>query len=132
MSDENVQIIKRMLDEVQERPEALYEILDEQIEWETAAIDMPFPAGGRGPETVKQFFRSWVGAFEDWGFEAEKVIDVGDAVVVRIHQWGKGKASGVAVENRFWQVWVMREGKVVRATHHSEKAEALEATGLSE
>ena len=33
MSKENVEIIARTLDEVQVRPDALYEILDEDIVW---------------------------------------------------------------------------------------------------
>ena len=77
-------------------------------------------------------FRDWVGAFEAWGYEAEEIIDAGDAAVVQLHQWGRGKGSGATVENRFWQVWTVREGKVTRATHHVEKARALEAAGLSE
>ena len=41
------------------------------------------------------------------------------------------RAAGVTVRSQFWQVWTIRDGKVVQATHHSEKAEALEV-GLSE
>ena len=128
---ENIEVVRRMLDEVQERPEALYEILDEDVEWETGDFGLPSPATGRGPETIRAFFRSWIGAFEDWGFEVEELIEGKDSVVVRIHQWGRGKSSGVAVDNRFWQVWKMRDGKVIRATNHIEKADALRAAGLS-
>jgi ketosteroid isomerase-like protein len=72
-----------------------------------------------------------VGAFEKWDYEAGKLIDAGDAVVARVHQWGRGKASGVIVENRFWQVWTLREGKAIKATRHTDKTEALKAAGLS-
>jgi ketosteroid isomerase-like protein len=132
MSQENVEIVRRMYEESKARPEALFEFLDEDIDWETTGLDVPGTAQGRGPETVRSFFRSWVGAFEEWGYEAEELIDAGDAVIARVHQWGRGKASGVTVENRFWQVWTLREGKAIRATHHVEKTEALEAAGLSE
>jgi hypothetical protein len=43
---------------------------------------------------------------------------------------GRGKGSGAPVEARFWQVWIMRDGKAVRVTHHIEKADALEAAAL--
>jgi ketosteroid isomerase-like protein len=132
MSEENVEIVRRMYEEAKTRPDALYEFLDDDIDWETTELDMAGTAQGRGPDTVRSFFRSWVGAFEDWGYEAEDLIDAGDAVIAQIHQWGRGKASGVMVENSFWQVWTLREGKAVRATHHRKKAEALEAAGLSE
>jgi ketosteroid isomerase-like protein len=45
------------------------------------------------------------------------------------NQWGRGKGSGASVESRFWQAWTIRDGKVVQGTHHSEKAEALQAVG---
>lgn len=83
-------------------------------------------------ETVKAFFRSWVGVFQDWGFEVEELIEGEDSVVVRIHQWGQGRSSGVTVDNRFWQVWTIRGGKVIRATNHADKAGALRAAGLGE
>jgi hypothetical protein len=37
-------------------------------------------------------------------------------------------SSGVIVEGRFWQVWEMRDGIVIRATHHHDEETALEAT----
>jgi ketosteroid isomerase-like protein len=132
MSNENVEIVRRMYEESKSRPEALFEFLDEAVEWETSALNLPGTPQGRGRETVRSFFRSWTGAFEEWGYEADELIGAGDTVLARIHQWGRGKASGVTVENRFWQVWTLREGKGIRATHHLDKAEALTAAGLSE
>jgi ketosteroid isomerase-like protein len=132
MSQENVEVVRRMYAEVKTRPEALFEFLDDDIEWETAGLDLAGTARGRGPATVRSFFRSWIGAFEEWGFEAEQLTDGGDAVIARIRQWGRGKASGAVVENSFWQVWTLHDGKAVRATHHRTESEALEAAGLSE
>jgi ketosteroid isomerase-like protein len=132
MSRENVEIIRRMLSEVQRRPDALYEILHEDVEWETDDLGILSPESGRGAETVKAFFRSWVGTFEDWGFEVEDLTEADDAVVVRIHQWGQGRSSGVEVDQRFWQVWMMRDGKVIRATNHMDQQEALKAAGVPE
>jgi hypothetical protein len=39
-------------------------------------------------------------------------------------------ASGFPVEDRFRQVWTFRDSKVIRTTHHREKARALQAAGL--
>jgi ketosteroid isomerase-like protein len=133
MSRENVQLIERMLDEVQQNPEVLYEVLDEDVLWDATALGIP-DAGAiyRGPEGVREFFRRWVGTFEDWGFEVDELVDAEDSVAAHIHQWGRGKGSGVEVDGRFWQVWTIRDGRVIRATHYSSKAEALEAVGLRE
>jgi hypothetical protein len=41
-----------------------------------------------GPDGVREFFRTWIGAFADWGYEADEVIDAGSSVVVQVHQVG--------------------------------------------
>jgi ketosteroid isomerase-like protein len=48
------------------------------------------------------------------------------------HHQGRGRASGVKVETRFYEVYTLREGKVSRVDEYTERAEALEAAGLRE
>ena len=132
MSQENVRSVRRFLDHAREDPDA-WDIFDQDVLWEVGALAIPdIPATSRGPDGVREFFRRWVGAFEGWAYEVEEVIEAGDAVAIHLHQWGRGKGSGAMVDLRFWEVWTMRDGKAVRVTHQIEKAEALEAAGLSE
>jgi ketosteroid isomerase-like protein len=135
MSEENVQIVRRFIDQARQTPEAVWDIFDEDVEWELdpGALALPdFPPVSRGPDEIREFFRRLVGAFEDWGYELEELVEGEDSVVAHIHHWGRGKGSGASVEARFWQVWIMRGGKAVRVTHHIERADALEAAGLRE
>jgi len=44
----------------------------------------------------------------------------------------RGKASGVRIEGRFWYLFTLRKGKVVRWELYPEKVQALEAAGLEE
>jgi ketosteroid isomerase-like protein len=134
-SDENVEIVRRFVDLARDDPDAVWDIFDEDVEWELdpAALALPdFPPASHGPDGIRDFFRRLVGAFEEWDYEAEEWIEAPDAVAVRIHHWGRGKGSGAPVEARFWQVWILREGKAVRVTHHIHKTEALKAAGLRE
>jgi ketosteroid isomerase-like protein len=78
---------------------------------------------------VRAFFGQWAGAFDDFGFEAEEVVGAGDSVAVLVHQWGRGKETGAQVENRAWQLFTMRDGKVVHCRGYETKGEALEAAG---
>ena len=80
---------------------------------------------------MREFFRRWAGAFEDWNYEVEEVLDGPDAVAVRIHQWGSGRGSGVAVDSRFWQIWSIKAGRAVRVRHSEDESFAREAAGLS-
>lgn len=133
MSRENVEIVERMLDAGHDDPAALLDILDGDVVWEVGHFDIPgMGATLHGPDGVREFFRLWVGPFDEWGYEATEVIDAGASVLVHINQWGRGKHSGAAVSSQFWEVLTLRDGKVVRGTHHGEKAEALEAAGRLE
>jgi ketosteroid isomerase-like protein len=132
MSRQNVEMVERVLAEAQHNPAALWDVLDDEVLWEFGALDLPDQGAThwRGPEGVREFFRRWVGPFAEWGYEVGEVIDAGDSVVVHIRQWGRGKGSGARVESRFWQALTIRDGKVIRATHHPERADALEAVGF--
>ena len=133
MSQENVEIVRRVLAEARANPAALWAIVADDASWEVGARDI---AGGptvyRGPSGVEEFFHRWVGAFEGWGYEVGEVIDAGESVVLQVRQWGRGKGSGVPVTDDFWQMWTFREGKLIRRTRHDDRADALEAAGLSE
>ena len=97
MSQENVQIVRRAIDADIRRHgdvEALLAILDEQVEWDYVEA-FPEAVTYRGPEAVGEFLRQWAGGVDDFGFEAEgEAIDVGDSVVICLHQWGRGKETG--------------------------------------
>ncbi len=134
MSKENVEIVRRFLERAQEEPDAVWDIFEDRAEWEVPdAVTAPDLAGvSRGPDGVRRWFSRWVGAFEDWNYEVEEMLSGENTVAAHIHQWGRGKTSGVPVDQRFWQVWTLRDGKAVRVTHCLDRIEALEAAGLSE
>jgi ketosteroid isomerase-like protein len=130
MSQENVDALKQAIAAPGlDRPDEFFAIFDEDVVWD--AGDTP---GGKvyGRDGVREFFRQWIGTFEDWRFEIRECIDGGSAVFVHMHQTGRGKASGAPVEIDLWQVWLFFEGKVVRFVQKRDRAAALEAAGLSE
>jgi ketosteroid isomerase-like protein len=127
MSQQNVEILERAL--ASGDPGALLAILDGEVEWDYVGA-FPEAVTYHGPDEVRDFLQQWSGAFDDFGVEAEELIDAGDSVVVRLHQWGHGKETGALVENRTWQVFTLREGRVVHCRGYANRAEALEAAGL--
>lgn len=133
MSQQNVKIVTRYLERAREDPDALWSFFDEDVEWDIGGVPSApdFPRVSRGREAVRDFFRAWAGAFEGWDYEVEDVVGGPDAVVVRIHQWGRGKGSGAEVDSRFWQIWSIRDGKAVRVRHTEDRRSALAAAGLS-
>ena len=132
MSQENVETVIRALDAAHENPEAFFAIFDQNVEWDMSNSGLPDAKTYHGPAGVREFFRHWIGPFDEFDYEAEDVIDAGDSVIVLLHQWGRGKGSGAVVESRFWQVWTLSNGKVVRFQNFPERDQALQAVGLSE
>ena len=85
-----------------------------------------------GVEGARQFIADWDEAWETWEVEVEDHIDAGERVVTIVRQRGRAKATGVAVEMRFGQVWTFRNGLRVRMQMYASPEEALEAAGVRE
>jgi len=90
-------------------------------------------AGTRyGPEGFLRSSEEALEAFEDYRVDAEEFIDAGEAVVVGVRIFGRGRASGAVMETRLAHVWVFGGGKVVRGDVYRSTSEALEAVGMAE
>ena len=76
--------------------------------------------------------RRWLSEWSNFTIAAEEVIEAGDSVVVAACQRGEGKESGIEAELRYFQVWTFRGRHVIRIEQFRDRAEALEAVGLSE
>jgi ketosteroid isomerase-like protein len=124
-----VEVISAALGAASKVPEPLFALLDDQVVWDYVGA-FPESATYHGPDEVRAVFGQWAGAFDDFGVEAEDVIGAGDEVVVRMRQWGRGKETGAPVENRVWQVFTFRAGKVVHCRGFHSEAEAFAAAGV--
>jgi ketosteroid isomerase-like protein len=72
-------------------------------------------------------------AWDDFHGVPEEFIDSGDKVVAAVTVLGKGKESGVEVNMRVFQVWTLRDSKVVRLVGgYRDRSEALESAGLAD
>ena len=86
-----------------------------------------------GPEGVLQAYMEWTEGFDEFTISGDEFIDLGEQkVMVRVHQRAVGSASGVPVEADFWFLYTLKDERVVRLDMYPQKAQALEAAGLSE
>ena len=88
------------------------------------------PSYGRA--AIRDNFQRFASAWDDLQVTAEQFIDAGDRVFVAAHFRGRGRASGITVETRLYEVYTLRDHKVVRVDEFSNRADALEAVGLRE
>jgi ketosteroid isomerase-like protein len=75
MSQENVEALRHILSLPPDRAEEFLDLLDEDVVWDPG----PQWPGGKayGRDAVREFFRQWIGAFDDFSYEAVEVIDGG-------------------------------------------------------
>ena len=87
----------------------------------------------RGPDEVKRFWQGLDETFEELRLDPQEFVDAGDRVATRLRHYGRGKRSGVEIEEEMYhQVATFREGRMVRIEYFGEWAEALEAAGVRE
>jgi ketosteroid isomerase-like protein len=80
-----------------------------------------------GHDGVAAAFRDWFDAFDEFTIEAEDVIARCERVLVTMRQRARGKGSGLEIEERFYQLFTLRDGKVLRFEEYSEEADALKS-----
>jgi ketosteroid isomerase-like protein len=83
-----------------------------------------------GHDGYLRMWRTWLDAFEDLRFEPEELLDLGDKLLVSAEVKGHGAGSGVAVSERVFQLYELREGLVARQEDFVDRSEALKAAGL--
>jgi ketosteroid isomerase-like protein len=135
MSQENVEIVRRAVDAFNRGElETLAEMVafyDTDIEYHEHP-DFIEIGTFRGRDALAEHWRQFLDAFEDYRFEIENLIDVHDDVVVFTHQHGHGKESGLDFELRSAWVFSFSDKKLTKIRTYPNRAEALEAVGLSE
>jgi ketosteroid isomerase-like protein len=86
----------------------------------------------RSPAAIREMWSRWTEDWERLDMVAEEILDAGDKVFVAMHYRGRGRLSGVAIDQRVFEVHTFRNGKCITKVDFETRAEALEAVGLSE
>jgi ketosteroid isomerase-like protein len=132
MSEQNVEIVERVFERWGEGDfRAGVDVLDPHV---VLVLGREFPDAGAyfGVDGVNAYMRGFLEPWTHLTMEAEELVAAGDSVLVSVRQRGVGTTSGVETELRYFQLWSFRGGKVIRMESTRDRAEALEAVGLSE
>jgi ketosteroid isomerase-like protein len=99
MSQENVAVTRRVFEAHDRRDwDAVYSFYGPDIVWEDVDGIWGDWGTARGVDGVRAAWRRWLGAIERPGFTAEEFLEAGDEVLVRVRMSGRGRGSGVEVE----------------------------------
>ena len=110
----------------------MFEAMTPDFEWDTTHFEgwMEYPVV-RGLDAVRRFIeQEWLAAWEKVEASYE-LMDADPNLVVLWSQRMTGRASRVPVVLDSAQVWTFRDLRVVRVENYTDRAEALEAAGLS-
>jgi ketosteroid isomerase-like protein len=132
MSQENLEVVRRVYDEVSTRLELPLELFDPHFEVDTKDT-APDIGVVRGAEAAREALLPYWETFENFHVEIQEVIRADrKRVVTLVRDGGRMKGSDAEVWNRFFHVWTFGDGKLIRLSIHTDRTSALEAAGLSE
>jgi uncharacterized protein len=133
VSEENVEIVRRIYEAWRRSDPAVFDAIDAEIELhpDPEAYWVGVNRTYRGHGGLTEYLRFVYEAFEDYRPEVESFLDAGDMVVTLAIEHGRGRGSGVEVESaRTAHVWTMRDGKAVRLDLYLDRSRALKAANL--
>ena len=153
MSQENVELVRRFFEAVDrlfaaywqgpwsladslragEVPPEMVDVmryLHPNIEWKSALIGITTT---RGYEATVHGVDQFLDAAQDYRVKVLEVTDLGDSQVLAVLRLAmKGKASDIPVNATIFSIVTVEDGLIIRMDEYLERAEALEAVGLSE
>jgi ketosteroid isomerase-like protein len=132
MSEENVEKARQFIAAYNRRDfDAAIKDFDPGIEW--VMPEQQQSDSGRGPGAAIRFFEEIDETMEELTLKPQEFIDAGDRVATRLRHRGRGKRSGVEIDEELYhQVATFQNGKIVRMEYFADWNEALEAAGLSQ
>jgi hypothetical protein len=119
VSQENVEIVRRFLDVSVEEALAY---ADADIVWNPTEES---PSHGR--DALSASLERWRREWDDYELMPEELVDMGDRVLAIVQLSARGKISGVEVDARFYDLYTLRDGKIVRMDQFTERSEAIDA-----
>jgi ketosteroid isomerase-like protein len=134
MSQENVETVERGYAAFERRDvPAMVDLLSDDFELDLSGHPIPdFPDHGVGPEHLMNMLATYLSGFDDYTLRIVRLMEVGDEIVVLLHDSARIHGSDVIVERDLAHVWTVRAAKLRRLRAYDAHNGALQAVGLSE
>jgi ketosteroid isomerase-like protein len=79
----------------------------------------------RGPDGLRRFFAEWMENWEEYRSVPVELTEAGGELLVRAHQTGKGRLSGIEINQDLFVVVRLRDGKFVEYRIYTHREDAL-------
>ena len=132
MSRENVRIVREAFEAFEGGDaEQTARLVDPEVEFHGTIGGLQEGQVAHGQAQIDQTFEAQdLEAWEERRLEAEEFIDAGDNVVVLLHEYRRGRGSGIELETKTAVVVGVSGGRVVRLQGYMDRDAALKAAGL--
>jgi ketosteroid isomerase-like protein len=134
MSGENVETVRRWWEGFNEDGMPPLVLCDEEIEIRNPP-DFPVRGLYQEHDGVRRWRDEVFDIFDNPRVEPEDIVDVrgdGTTVLTLLRATGAASHTGIKIDYEWAAIWTIRDGKVLRGQGYLNRAEALEAAGLSE
>jgi len=131
MSERNVEIIRGIWEADRRRDwEAVASAYAPDVVWTDHSGLWGDWGEARGPDGIRDAFLRWHEAFAGIEFDWEEEAHEGDLVIVTYRIRGRGRGSGIEIDEPITVVWRLRDARVVEIRAYTDRAEALAVAGL--
>jgi ketosteroid isomerase-like protein len=133
MPPSNIEVVEAMYERRERGDMDVAEFVHPEIEFARIGSDLPDVAGEwRGLDGMRQATVEYLNVWEDYRFDVERMIDLGDRVLILETQTARGRRSGATISQEVGTLLTLRDGLIVRWEYYWERPEALEAAGVDE
>ena len=102
-----------------------FDVYDPEMEWGWSSEFLGLGGVCRDDRDPNPRLRTWLKGWDYWRAEADEFLEVGDYVVVLTTYHGRGRESGVEIEQLGAHVFKLRDGKVVRLEIFASRERAI-------
>ena len=132
MSEKNVETVRQVYEGVNGHMEVPRALFDPEYEFDNTEL-WPDIVDVLGFDDAQEAMREYWQTFEAYRVEIEEVIYADEGRVVNIvRDGGRMRGTDTEVWNRFFHVWTLRDGRIVRLSVHTDRNRSLEVAGLSQ
>jgi ketosteroid isomerase-like protein len=131
MAAADVQLITTMYERWSQGDYKTGEFFDPAVEFARIGETMPGDAGEwRGLDEMWAAAVSYIHEWDDYGSKAERIIDLGDRILVADRQTGRGRRSGIVLNHVVTQIFTVRDAKIVHWDCYWDSDDAARAAGI--
>jgi ketosteroid isomerase-like protein len=133
MSESNVQVVREMTARFNRDGFMPEDLFDPEVEMFNIR-ESPLPGPYHGYEGLREWREGVFEVLEDGRFEIDDLVDVdeSDLVIFSVRLLGRARHTGLEIDIQWTAVQWFREGRICRSESFTNRADALQAAGLSE